>query len=351
MREGSAFDALRSPSRIDDQPLKFSPHPSYEDYLKIHKVLVGPKTALKLETIHHQLSDESMPQYLSVAGWAATEAALAQPNRSAAYRNHLLEAADDCWQRALEAQLSLNAGEAEHLHEINAAYYYALDLAHLPLLKALVSGDVTPTVRRQVTMDVLNIAEANAVQLQLAISDGDQSAISQHLGVGHECNALLAFHSLDSASLLAIPSSARADSGYHHRHQTHDLLIIQQRWGNIIDMTPAEVKASASNRDRERYKAMLVRGKMHLSIEGKYSPEHTLRAFSGLFAGQQTATEQMITDQVRQTVLDIYWLYKKGERLDEVASGRTSCHYRDSSLLRQAYPELAPSGSSGKLAG
>lgn len=343
MREGSVFDALRAPVDVEQQPeTDFSPHPSYEAYLKIHKVLVGPKTALELEAIHNHLRREAVPQYLSVAGWAAAEAALAQPNRSATYRSRLLEQAEECWLQAIENQLALNLSDKLHLHEINAPYFYALDTAHLPLLQAIISGDVTSSIRRQVALDVLNIAEANAVQLQLAINANDTAAIGDHVGVGHESNALLAFHSLDSAGLLAIPSSARADSGHHHRQQTHDLLIIQQRWGDILDMTPTEVKSSVSNHDRQRYKAMLVRGKMHLSIDGKYSPEHTLRAFSGFFNGNQTKEEQRITDHVRQTVLDMYWLYKKGNSLNDIASPRSNCRYRDPSQLHIAHPEISP---------
>lgn len=337
------FDMLRSsPSPNAATINQFSPHPDYSDYLKIHKVLVGEVTAKRLEAIHHTLQSETLPRYLSVAGWAATEAALAQPNASASYRNKLLEGAHDCWQRALEHQLLWNEQGNSYLAEHSAPYRYALDLAHLPLLQALVSGDITKQVRTDVTRDVLNIAEANAVQMRLAMDTGDRTAISDHIGVGHECNAMLAFHSLDSSSLIVVPSSARADSGHHHPHQTHDLLAIQQKWGAIQDMTPIEIKASASQHDRKRYKALLVRGKMHLAVVGKYSPDHTLRAFSSFFNNTQTTEEKYITDHTRQTVLDLYWLYKKGDKLQGFASDDSSCQYRDATTVQSAHPEIAP---------
>lgn len=340
---GHVFDMLRSqPPDAPEYINQFSPHPDYNDYLKIHKVLVGEVTAKKLEVIHGNLKSEVLPRYLSVAGWAATEAALAQPGADASYRNNLLEEAQDCWQRALEHQLLWNEQGNSHLAEYSAPFRYALDLAHLPLLQAVVSGDVTKQVRRDVTRDVLNIAEANAVQLRLAMDAGNRTAISDHIGVGHECNAMLAFHSLDSSTLIVIPSSARADSGHHHPHQTHDLLAIQQKWGTIQDMTPIEIKASASQHDRQRYKALLVRGKMHLAVVGKYSPEHTLRAFSGFFNNSQTADEKLITDHTRQTVLDLYWLYKKGRKLQGFASDNSSCQYRDATTVHSAHPEIAP---------
>lgn len=343
MRERGGFQALRTPTQLNHSaPETFSPHPDYEAYLKIHKVLVGTATAQKLEKIHLSLRNEKLPRYLSAAGWAAAEAALVQPERSASYRNSLLEDANDCWLRALEQQLEWNIGDKPHLIEYSAPFHFALDIAHLPLLQAMVSGDVTGAVRQDVALDVLNIAEANTIQLQLATNEGIRAGISDHTGVGHECNALLAFHSLDSAGLFAIPSSARADSGHHHPYQTHDILVIQQNWGTIQEMTPVEIKSKASQRDRERYRALLVRGKMHLSITGKYSPDHTLRAFSAFFNDTQTPQDRKITDHARQTMLDLYWLYKKGGRLADFASNDSSCQYRDATSVHIAYPEVAP---------
>ena len=343
MQEGRTFDALRTTtSDVTSDHLRFTPHSDYDSYLRIHKILVGKATAHKLETIYENLSREKAPRYLSAAGWAATEAALSQPNAPAKYRNGLLQKADVCWQQALQTQLDWNATEKEHLVEHSAPYHYALDLAHLPLIQAMVSGDITKAVRESVAVDVLNIAEANAIQMNLALRSGDRLAVSDHVGVGHECNALLAFHSLKSPSLFAIPSSARADSGHHHPHQTHDLLVVQQKWGTILEMTPAEIKAKTSQNDRRRYKALLVRGKMHLSVEGRHSPEHTLRAFSAFFNNRQTPTERMITDHARQTILDLYWLYKKGDRLRDFASNTSRCQYRDASTLQAQHPEIAP---------
>lgn len=342
-KEQRAFDALRSKSSsCDSNAIVFTPNPSYEEYLKIHKVLVGPSTAKELERISINLSNETVPRYLSAAGWAAAEAALAQPDQNASYRNRLLEQSSDCWTRALEMQLDWNELGLEYLTEHTAPYRYALDLAHLPILQAIISGDVTPKTRSQVAIDVLNIAEANIIQMHLAKALGNKDALGDHVGLGYECNGLLAFHSLDSSGLFAIPSSARADSGHHHKNQTHDLLIIQQKWGTITDMTPAEIKSTISQRDRHRYKALLVRGKMHLSIQGKHAPEYTLRAFSGLYNGTQTPIERAITNHARTTILDLYWLYKKGSKIDNFASRKSQCQYRNSDELYMSYPEIAP---------
>lgn len=337
-----AFDKLRGPASTDFISSTLSLNPAYNEYLKIHKVLVGPATATKLEHIYASLRDETLPRFLSVAGWAAAEAALAQPDKSATYRSGLLDETSKCWTTGLENQLQWEQSEQRSMTECSASYRYALDLAHLPLLQAMVSGNITDKVRQAVTLDVLNIAEANIIQLSLAKASGSDEAIGDHVGIGHECNALLAFHSLDSASLIAIPSSARADSGHHHPNQTHDLLVIQQKWGSIQDMTPIEVKSRVSQIDRHRYKALLVRGKMHLSVVGSYSPEHTLKAFSALFNGNQTRQEHFTTEYVRATMLDLYWNYKKGDMLSGFASDNSACRYRDASAVHAAYPEIAP---------
>lgn len=344
IRGVSAYDKLRTVSKQDETELQlsFTPHPDYATYLKIHKVLVGPVTAQKLERVHQNLAHEELSRYLSVAGWAAAEAALAQPDKSARCRNTLLEQTNDCWTRALENQLAWNDRGNREIAEHSAAYRYALDLAHLPLLQAMVSGNITEAIRKSVALDVLNICEANIVQMNLALKAHDQAAVSDHVGFGHEGNGILAFHSLNSSSLIVIPSSARADSGHHHPNQTHDLLAIQQKWGHIIDMTPIEIKSQVSQRDRARYKALLVRGKMHLSIEGKYSPEHTLQAFSAFFNGTQTKDEKKITDHARRTILDLFWLYKKGNKLADFAGKDSACTYREASSVHKAYPEVAP---------
>ncbi len=337
-----AFDKLRGPASTEFLSRSVTLHPDYNDYLKIHKVLVGPKTAKKLESIHNNLRDEPLPRYLSVAGWAAAEAALAQPEKSASYRNALLEETNACWTKALENQLQWGYSDHAQTTEHSSSYRYALDLAHLPLLQAIVSGNITSTIRHTVAIDVLNIAEANNIQLALAIKQGDYEAVGDHIGIGHECNGLLAFHSLDSASLIAIPSSARADSGHHHPNQTHDLVVIQQKWGTIEDMTPVEIKSTVSQHDRHRYKALLVRGKMHLAVPGKYTPDHTLKSFSALYSGDQTKQEKRITDYVRNTMLGLYWNYKKGDMLTDFASNTSTYRYRDASVVRAAYPEIAP---------
>lgn len=337
-----AFDKLRGQASTEFLSSPIHLHQDYNDYLKMHKILVGTATAKKLETIHTNLQSETLPRYLSVAGWAAVEAALVQPDKSASYRNDLLEGSNRCWTQALENQLQWERSEHKQMTEYSASYRYALDLAHLPLIQAMVSGNITDETRRKVTLDVLNIAEANAVQLSLAKQSGDLEAVGDHVGVGHECNALLAFHFLDSPSLIALPSSARADSGHHHPHQTHDLLVIQQKWGHIRDMTPIEIKSKVSQTDRLRYKALLVRGKMHLALVGHYSPEYTLKAFSALFNDTQTKQEHATTEYVRKTMLDLYWNYKKGEMLAGFASDSSLCRYRDASAVHAAYPEVAP---------
>ena len=341
------FEALRYPYKPLPSPdVIFTPHPAYEEYLKIHKILVGPKTAQQLIGIYEQLRNSDMPRYKNVAGWAATEAALAMVKGSEHERLSLLDTAQLAWSEAIELQQSYNASDKEHLIDHAAPFRYALDIAHLPLLAGVITKDVADSIRQGVAHDVLNIAEANNVQLALAKQAGDTSAIAEHVGLAHEANALLGYHSLNSPSMFAIPSFARADSGHHYPEQTHDLIVIQQSWGVIEDITPVEIKATASSRDRGRYNALLMRGKMHLAIEGKFTPDHTLNAFGAYFRGDQSPSDKKITDHVRGTIMSMYWLYKQGPQLGALAASRSLSRYRDAKAVHGRYPEIAPGNRS-----
>jgi len=339
----SAYDILREgPTKIG--PLNFSPHPAYEQYLKIHKIQTGPKTSKTLEQIADQLAGEALPRYQSAAGWAALEAALGQPDSSIAHKNKLLTDAESYWVNAIETQLSCNASEKQYLIEHSAPFRYALDLAHLPLYQGIISGNVTENMRSAVISDTLAIAESNIVQMSLACKVGDQEAISDHSGFGYEANALLAFHSFNMPTFVATPGSARADSGHHHPKQTHDILVIQQKWGEIRSITPIEIKAAASQRDRKRYKALIMRGKMHLTKTNgsRSTPEITLKAFSSFFSGQPTIQELEITNYAQQNAANLYWLYRKGNNDNDFTSRENSYMFKDKSNIYAKYPELKP---------
>lgn len=164
------YDALRREQYFVDKTdaptvYEFSPNRAYNLYHRIHKVYVGPSGAQFLSNIHDALKDEQLPEYLDVAGWAAAEVAIVDASPGVAAREGLLESAERCWSRALAAQEMFNRSDApDYFKEADVPYRLALNLAYVPLMKALVRGDVTEDVREQTFVDILAIAGAASIQ-------------------------------------------------------------------------------------------------------------------------------------------------------------------------------------------
>ncbi len=329
---------------VDGIDVTTEPNVHYGQYIKMHKVFVGSKTAGYLEDTHARLRNEFLPHYLSAAGWAAAEAALVHTARPEDERLQLFAEAKNRWREALINQRIINQSyEGESQEVVDHAYPYriALDLAVAPLIEGIIRGDVSEEACRNAFQDCLNVAEANIVQLKLAADAGNVEAIGQHYGFAYECNALLALNRNQSSTWFAIPSIARADTGHHHRQQTHDLLVVHQRWGTIINATPVEIKSRASRRDRLRYKALLVRGKMHLSDTGHTDPDRTLQAIAAVYSGQATQLEQDIANKVTHTFMAMIRDYRAGEFLGGVATRRSATDFHDNRLVAARHPGLA----------
>lgn len=337
--------ALYEPA--DPESIRIAPHEAYESYLKMHKVLVGSATAYELIGIHEALRMESMPRYLNVAGWSAAEAALVSDAMPTYRRLQLIDTAVDCWERSLATQLQYNQTDKYHLVEYAAPYRSALDIAIAPLLKGIVSGDVTKKTCQSVFTDCLAIAEANEVQSRLAWQAGNSEAAAEHVGLGYECNAMLALNRLESPTWFAIPALARADTGYHHNQQTHDLLVIRQKWGEIQSVVPVEVKSAASVRDRERYQALLVRGKMHLSLDGFHRPGETLQALGAVYRGDASKRERQTVDRVSSRFMEMLHDYYTGSYLGAVATSRVLPLFRDNAQVVARHPGLGVGVLSG----
>lgn len=342
----SGYDALQTsrvtvPSRED---WSFVPNQAYDAYFRMHKVFVGETSGKRLENIAEMLEDEWMPRYLNVAGWALAEAALVETSRPAVERVALLDEAVVLWQRALTSQEQIHSDpEHEWLREDSAPYRLALDIAYAPLMKALVVGDVTAGIREQVFADTLAIAQAASVQTHLAFQAGNKEAGGDLLGFGHECNALLTLLYMNDPRHIPIPSPARAGSGYDYPDQTHDIVVINQHWGNILKAVPVEIKAKPRRSDLERYMALIVRGKMHLAVPGKYTPDHTLHALTTVYEGTATVTETAMVEHIASTMHNLLKLYQRGKRVSLLS--RVATRFHDASKVREVYHELSPDRS------
>jgi len=316
-----------------------SQNKAFEDYMRMHKVLVGNGGAMRLTSIYERLKEETQPHYLSAAGWAAAEVALVRTDASIGERLSILHDATSMWERALAIQT-----QKEQLgEEVEYGYMHriAIDLAVVPLLSGIITGDVTKDACRKSFEDCLSVARSNMDYLRTAKAKGNVEAVGCHAGVGYECNALLALNRKLSRTWFVIPAMARCDSGYYHRSQTHDLVVIHQKYGAIQSATPVEIKSRASLRDRRRYSALLVRGKMHLSVEGKGKPEYTLDAIGSVYDGVETKEDILIAENATNQFMAMIRDYYAGEVLGAVASKHSVTTFRDNTQVIAHHPGLS----------
>ena len=312
----------------------------YDKYLRMHKVLVGESGAYELIEIADTLMRSELPRYLDAAGWAYAEAGLALKSESTLGRVELVMAAESCWERSLQMeQFLLDDRAPQHLFEDAASYRTAMNLAYAPLMKSIIIGNVADGTRERVFADTLAIAQTSALQLGFATREDNMSAASGHVGFIHEANTLLTLLYLDDPRYVPLPSSARADTGYYYQHQTHDVTIINQHWGNIKKVIPMEVKARASARDRERYKALIVRGKMHLMVAGRNDPRETTEAFSNVYHGVADESDKYIVDHASSTVLDLLRLYQRGAA-NAVGNVTSQTKFHDAQYVAPYYQQL-----------
>jgi hypothetical protein len=341
--ETPGYDSLVTPLQpIPDEAFRFSPSHAYSHYLKMHKVLVGRQGAVQLETIHDQLSGEWLPRYLSAAGSAAVEAALVRTDHSEQQRLALVDKGVVCWHRAIAVQRAFNAEGQEHVIEHSAPHRLALNIAVVPLLRGLITETIPEAVNKAVFHDCLNIAQANLIQNSLLAAAGDVSGAADHLGLGYELNALLSFNRrYATGRRFMVPAFDRSDSGHHHSRQTHDLVELTHRRGRILMATPVEIKSTAGLRQRQRYGALLVRGKMHLSAPNQCAPRPTLEAIAACYEGTATRSQRRTSHTITEQLVSMIRDYQAGDVLADVVHSRNGTGFRDKTLVVQNYPGLA----------
>jgi len=323
---------------------------TYDKYLHIHKVLVGSKGAEQLIDIGDTLSHETMPRFLDAAAWAYAEAALVIEGSTVDAVN-LVSRAEDLWVQSLSTHKDIESGEYADVYEYEYidTYRTALNLAYAPVLKSMLVGNVTRSVRERVFADTLAIAQLAGIHLELAVKEDNYSAVSEYSGFIHECNALLALLYLDDPRYIPIPSSARADTGYYHPDQTHDITVINQHYGQIKKIIPIEVKAAASLQHKNRYKALIIRGKMHLGVNTGHDPREMLDAFAQVFDHTTDRVMQQNVDNAAVTVRELLRLYQQGISPESIAVNSLT-QFHDTAHVEQRYPELSRSSQAKKKA-
>ena len=332
------FPTLEEIAEFD--PTDFHRNDAYLRYMRMHKVLVGEAGGRQLEQIFYELKDEVLPCDLSAAGWALAEAALVMQGQPTEDRLSKLDQAVDTWRRAYLMQEYIERVAPEDKIEHDKKSRIALDIAIAPLFAGVIGGSVDKEVCESVFLHCLNLAELNVVAIDLALKEKKYCVASELTGFAYECNALLGFNRQMSSTWFAVPAMARCDSGFYYRNQTHDLMVIHQNYGTIRHATPVEIKGKPSRRDKGRYDALLVRGKMHLSVEGKYTPDHTLAAIGATYRGDANNMEQEIaanaTDRFKAMIRDYY----AGAILGETSMKKAVTIFHDKTLVNAKHPGL-----------
>jgi hypothetical protein len=114
--------------------------------------------------------------------------------------------------------------------------------------------------------------------------------------------------------------------------------VVNQHWGKIRKVIPLEIKSKASLGDIKRYDALVVRGKMHLSITGRYSPEFTREAFAAYYDDTATRRDNLTVYQVTSTMKELLRLYQQGNVRSKHDSPTS---YHDFSALQRSRPEFS----------
>lgn len=285
----------RSFDRYDQNPLA--------RYYRIHKRFVGPKTAELLLRLSDDLATHWGNEERYAAAWARAEASIVASDRPKADRIVWLSQAETLWRSVS------NPNQAHCTQERRAQ----LCIATVPFFRAILTSSLTRPVVDTMYESYLAIATDNAVDLIQARMHGEIESYGMEIGFAHECNALLAINRLRSTRTVAIPSSARSDTGHFHRQQTHDLDILQLRRGRLQKATPMEVKARAKQKDMHRYEPALVHGRVHLYVSPKSSPTDTLELFYREATDRAQPHHVATLDRITDSVMHLMSHYHRSE--------------------------------------
>lgn len=319
---------------------KYLENDTYHAYLKMHKVAVNASGAQELLKLGETLSNEYMPQLKDAAAWAYSESGLLDTSASTVERIQRVTTAEQLWGEALKTEAHIQSSEYSAVFiEPDAQYRIALALAYTPLVKSIIIGNVTDSVREQVFEDTVQFAQAVSSEITRYSEVNDRSMVNGFVGLAHELNALMALLHLDDPRYIPMPATARADSGYYHRDQTHDIMLVNQHWGTIKKVLPIEIKSRPSQRDRKRYKALLVRGKMHLTADG-VDPRLTAQSFYNHQIDEASMQDEVDIEKISTDLREMLRLYQKGVTPQSLAVNSLTRFY-DSADLNKKYPEIA----------
>ena len=314
---------------------------AFDRYLRMHKVVPGISGAQELFALGEALEHTQLPVHIDAAAWAYAESGLVDTSLTTVERVRRVAKAETLWEKALRTELTLEESEySDAFNEPSAAYRYALPLVFTPLIKSVIVGNVTKNIRQQALTDTVAFASAAAHEIDRYDEAGRTHERSMFNGLLHELNALTTLLSIDDPRYVPLPSTARADTGYYHPAQTHDIMIINHHWGTMRKVIPIEIKAKASARDRRRYQSLIIRGKMHLATEST-DPRETAALFARVMSGEASSRDMVTAERIATDVRELLRLYQQGIT-PECLAVRSLTRFQQSASLARAHPEITP---------
>lgn len=299
-----------SPERYAHGHYGYLSHPAYHNYQRMHKLSLGREGSKKLEALANKMAQESDPLLMATAASAYYEAGIVRDSAEPLERLTLIAKAELLWEGSLHNEGRISGQEGGEL-QLEAAYRVAMNLACLPMVRSMVLGDVKPEVIDGSIEKLVQIGGLAAEQRVLAEAEGDYKRSAEFVGVGYEIDALISLMYSRDPRYIAIPSFQRAGTGYYYPEQTHDIALISQHYGKIRNITPIEVKSRRSRRHIERYRALIIGGRAHLTVPLGHDPNLTREVYERVRAGEGSPQDEQTVEAIQLSVRALLAAYKR----------------------------------------
>lgn len=327
-----------------DQPggyYRYLLNEDYREYMTLSKSMTNAVSPDILVEYGQKLESETYPEYLRAAGSAYVEASLLAADASAVDRLAIAMRGEQIWQRQLVSELYAGRNLTFEVGDRNeyGGHRTALNLATMPLVKSIIVGNVSNGVMASVLADIAHITDSINIEYQAAIEQDDWTMQAQHKGLLFEAIALMAALVIDDPRYVPLLSTVRGGSGLYNARQTHDIMIVNQHWGNIRKVIPIEIKSRLTKRAKRRYNALVVPGGVRLTIN-EDDPSGTVNAFSRFVQGEASMEEELAIENIATQFRETLRLYQQGLiRFDDVASNGLIRFHRNDEVVKH-FPEF-----------
>ena len=289
--------------------MKFPYQREFLRYNQMPKDFVGPREADVLIAMHDEMRKaEHSWMYQFVAGSAAAESGLMATHLTPQERHRRLSSADKAWKAAQDGFLGNHfTSEWSEAQLYTVPDRIEMHRTFLELYRDMVDGDVKATTLDSTHRRLVSLANANLDAHNTAEENGEYGAMVYRRGLAYELGTILTITRLGCPSLFAVPVPARADHGEYYPHDTHDVRLVQQSWGEINWCIPYEVKP-VDPKEPDRYDSALVRGRIELLMPSTTEPLDIVRYMQeeveGTISDQHLAELDEITSRVFRLAQD-----------------------------------------------